>query len=617
MAGIEIASAYVTLTTKMPGVKSEIESAVGGVDSSGAGAKIGDGIAGGITGKQAAIAGAVGGIFASLTNAAGSAISDLVGQAVSASDATDKFKQSLNFAGLDTSAISTATAESRKYADQTVYDLGTIQNTTAQLASNGIKNYTGLTQAAGNLNAVAGGNQETFKSVAMMLTQTAGAGKLTTENWNQLADAIPGASGAIQNALLKAGAYTGNFRDAMAKGQITSEEFNAALLKLGTKPVAVEAAKSTSTFEGAIGNLQASIVGGLSDALNSMKPALTGIINGFSAFVGFIQQNIGWIGPLVAGIGIVVGLWAVWTVAQWALNAAMTANPIGLIIVAIGLLIGAVILLVTHWGQVVSFLKTVWAGFIGWISGVIKGFVGWWNGIWTAVGAWIINVWNNLVNKVKFYFQLMKFALMLIGNAISQWWNNLWTGIGNFIGGIWTGIINAVKGAINTVKGVISTVLGAISTTWNRMWQGMVNFLGNVFGGIVGIAKVPINGIINLINGAINALNSVHISIPDWIPGIGGQSFGISLPNIPQLAAGGVVKAHAGGTLANIGEGRYDEAVVPLSPAVLSQLGGGSGDTYVLEGLTLKETAEKLADEINVKKRRAIYRSGALMPVGV
>ena len=65
----------------------------------------------------------------------------------------------------------------------------------------------------------------------MVLTQTAGQGKLTTENWNQLSDAIPGASGKIQQALKEAGAYTGNFRDAMADGQITAQ---AAMLTLGS-----------------------------------------------------------------------------------------------------------------------------------------------------------------------------------------------------------------------------------------------------------------------------------------------------------------------------------------------------------------------------------------------
>lgn len=191
------------------------------------------------------------------------------------SDSTDKFKNTMNFAGFDTSAVEAATKATREYADKTVYDLTTVQNTTAQLAANGIQDYVGLTEAAGNLNAVAGGNSDTFKSVAMMLTQTAGAGKLTTENWNQLADAIPGASGKLQEAMLANGAYTGNFRDAMAKGEITAAEFNQALIQLGMSDVAKEAATSTKTIEGAMGNLEASVVGGLTDAFDLVKPAVT------------------------------------------------------------------------------------------------------------------------------------------------------------------------------------------------------------------------------------------------------------------------------------------------------------------------------------------------------
>ena len=117
----------------------------------------------------------------------------------------------------------------------------------------------------------------------MMLTQTAGAGKLTTENWNQLADAIPGASGKLQEALLKNGAYTGNFRDAMSKGEITADEFNKALMDLGMTDVAKQAATSTSTIEGAMGNLEAAVTGGLTDAFNLFKPAVTGGINAASA----------------------------------------------------------------------------------------------------------------------------------------------------------------------------------------------------------------------------------------------------------------------------------------------------------------------------------------------
>ena len=171
----------------------ELDSKIGG-EAESAGKKAGTRLSDSISGlKFGAVAGAAAGLASSLVGSFG----DIMRGAAEASDATDKFKQTLNFAGLDTSAIEQATAAAQKYADQTVYDLGDIQNMTAQLAANGIQDYTGLAEAAGNLNAVAGGNAETFKSVGMVMTQTAGAGKLTTENWNQLSDAVPGASGKI------------------------------------------------------------------------------------------------------------------------------------------------------------------------------------------------------------------------------------------------------------------------------------------------------------------------------------------------------------------------------------------------------------------------------------
>lgn len=273
MASVELATAYISLVPSMKGAQGSIARELGAVDADGIGKDIGGRMGGGITGAMKSLVGPA------LAGLAAVGFGSFIKEAAAASDATDKFKATMSFAGMDTTAVDAAKNAAADYAAQTVYDLPTIQNMTAQLASNGVKDYTGLTQAAGNLNAVAGGNADTFKSVAMVMTQTAGAGKLTTENWNQMADAIPGAAGPLMKALEEAGAYTGNFRDAMADGQITSDEFNAALQKLGTDPVAVEAAKSTKTFEGAIGNLQATINSGLMSALDALKPAITGVIN--------------------------------------------------------------------------------------------------------------------------------------------------------------------------------------------------------------------------------------------------------------------------------------------------------------------------------------------------
>lgn len=236
--------------------------------------------------------GAVAGATSQAVQVITGSFTDLVGEGLAASDSMDKFRSTMKLGSFGDEEIDKAAKAVKKYADDTVYDLSDVSNTTAQLAVNGIKNYTELTQAAGNLNAQAGGNAETFKSVAMVMTQTAGAGKLTTENWNQLADAIPGASGVLQEAMKKNGAFTGNFREAMEKGEISADEFNTAITELGMNDGAVKAAKSTSTFEGAVGNLRANVVSGIMDIINHLgKDNLTGMVNKASdAVVGVFQH---------------------------------------------------------------------------------------------------------------------------------------------------------------------------------------------------------------------------------------------------------------------------------------------------------------------------------------
>ncbi|MCO4612217.1 Chromosome partition protein Smc [Streptococcus infantarius subsp. infantarius] len=243
--------------------------------------------------------GAVAGLAQTAIQGATSALSGMTSEVMGTSDAIEKFQSTMNFAGKTKEETEEATKIFKKYADDTVYDLNDITNTGAQLAANGIENYKELAIAAGNLNAVAGGNADTFKSVGMVLTQTAGAGKLTTENWNQMADAIPGASGKLQEALKNAGAYTGDFRDAMAKGQISSEEFLKAIQDLGSSGAAEEAARSTKTFEGAIGNLEATVTTGMTNVLDAFgKEKVTGAITKFGDIVakafGKVADGVKW-----------------------------------------------------------------------------------------------------------------------------------------------------------------------------------------------------------------------------------------------------------------------------------------------------------------------------------
>ena len=213
-------------------------------------------------------------------------IGGFASEAIAASDATNKFADTLRFAGIDDSKIKELGASAQEYADRTVYDLADIQGITSQLAANGVDGFDRLAEALGNVNAVSGGTKDTYKSLGLAIVQVNGAGKLQTQDWNQVANAIPGASGKIQQALSDMGAYTGNFREALAEGKISAEEFNQAILQLGFDDVAVAAASDVSRIENAAGNLQATIVGGFKDMIDLAKPQL-------AAFMSWLSDTLG------------------------------------------------------------------------------------------------------------------------------------------------------------------------------------------------------------------------------------------------------------------------------------------------------------------------------------
>ena len=284
--GTELGKAWIQVVPSFKGVKKSIGDELAGVGRD-AGSEVGSRFKGGL--MQAA---AIGGTIAAVVG-----FGDLAKEAFAASDATDKFRSTLKFAGITgQEQIDSLVKGARKYADETIYDLTDIQSITSKLAANGVKNFDKMAEAAGNLTAAAGAGANEFSAFGNALVQVNAAGRLQAQDWMQITNAIPGASGRLQEAMRKNGAFVGDFKDAMAKGQITAEEFNQALLELGFEDVAVEAAKSTKTLEGAWGNFQAEILGGAMDIANAIKPYVTGAINwvtdSLHGFFGWVKNAV-------------------------------------------------------------------------------------------------------------------------------------------------------------------------------------------------------------------------------------------------------------------------------------------------------------------------------------
>lgn len=509
-------------------------------------------------GKFGAAAGAVGGLVSSGIGMAVDAIADLTGDIVEASDSADKFKSTLNFAGLDTGTIDSLTASTQAYADQTVYSISDIRNVTAQLAANGVQGFDQLAEAAGNLNAVAGGNADTFSSVGMVLTQTAGAGKLTTENWNQLADAIPGASGKLQEAMLKNGAYTGNFRDAMEKGEISAEEFNKAVMDLGMTDAAKEAATSTSTIEGAMGNLQASVVGVGTTILDQFKGPLTSGISmlaqGISGLSGVFTGLVQTIGPILSQIGTtfqtafqpVVGI--VQSQLLPALQPLMSAlQNLGsaimpIIMTAIQTIAPVLATVVSNIVQTMSVIATAVTPVINNIAALIQAVLPVIQSVFQSWGSAI----QGVINAVFPFIQTVVTSVMNVVNAIISTvlaaingdWSGVWEGIQNIVSSVWDGIQSIVSGAINAVSGVISSVLSGISGIFSSVWNGIKGAVSGAWNGITSAVSNGVSSMMNFITSIPSKIMGVFSGAGSWLLSAG--------KNIIQGLINGITNAIGG-----------------------------------------------------------------------
>ncbi|MEK1326862.1 tape measure protein [Limosilactobacillus fermentum] len=229
-----------------------------------------------------------------------SGLKDMTGQALTSYDALTTFKSTMKFAGFDTSAIKKSSDDLKEYSKETIYNVGEMSNTAATLAANGVKNYTAVTKSLGNLVAVAGGGAQAMNSASLALTQIVGAGKMYTGDWNQFINMIPGASKKIQDELKKNGAYTGNFRDAMSKGEITAKEFLKAINALGDTKVAEKAATDTTKFSTAWQGMQEAVQDGIIKLMDTIgTKGITDTISNFGNVAYDVFDGIAkWIKPL-------------------------------------------------------------------------------------------------------------------------------------------------------------------------------------------------------------------------------------------------------------------------------------------------------------------------------
>lgn len=271
------------------------------------------------------------------------------------------------------------------------------------------------------------------------------------------------------------------------------------------------------------------------------------------------------------------------TAATWLFNAALAVltSPITLVIAAIAGLIAIGVLLYQNWEEIKAKALE----------------------IFEAIKVFIVKTFETIkTNILKVWETIKGFITQTITN-IKEKFEEIFGAIKEFIVTVFTNIKEGIHEKITAIKDGLATALNAIKEKWDTIWEGLKTTVTNIFtsiwstikgiinsilGGIEGMA----NGVVRGVNKVIGALNNLSFDIPDWIPGMGGKTFGFSIPtlsevDIPRLAQGGYVKANTP-QLAMIGDNRHQGEVVAPEDKLL-------------------EMAIKAAELVNSKKDDSTY----------
>lgn len=253
------------------------------------------------------------------------------------------------------------------------------------------------------------------------------------------------------------------------------------------------------------------------------------------------------------------------------------------------------------WDSLVQFLSDLWTSILQPIlSSVVDTALNIYEGtikpIVEQIATIILTLWSDILQP------LLSWLIKALGPSISD--------IANFILGVIEWVFNNIGGVISgllqMIQGIIDFIAGVFTGDWSRAWQGIVDVFAGIFNAVSSVVVAVMNAVITVINGAISAVYNAVVSVINLvleavnaIAGVLGFTLELGInaqaPQIPYvqaprvaMATGGVVTSP---TNALIGEGRYDEAVVPL---------GNSPQ--------MKQFADSVADRVNSGEQIRLLR---------
>lgn len=367
-------------------------------------------------------------------------------------------------------------------------------------------------------------------------------------------------------------------------------------------PAALEAIGDFLDLVAAIGENVGILLGAIWDGFLSKLVSWVGdgvikFLEVFGQFLKDVAENetaVNVIIGIASAIGAVVAGIAAFKKITSAVPAVIAAlsNPVVWIIAAIAAIVVVIIEVITYWDT----LKEIFSEGIQW-----------WKNLFSNLWNTIVTYWSDKLLKIVEWFKTVIASFKEFIGDVKAYWGNLFKNLWNSVKNWWNNtFIAGWKSALATVK-----------NTFSNLWQGIKNIAKSAVNAVIGFVNGMINGAANGINKIIDLINTLSWDIPDWVPFIGGGTFGFNIqhitpPQIPYLATGTVVPANYGEFTAILGDNKKEpEVVSPLSTikqAVLEALAesgftGGRNDGDIVIQIDSREVFRATKKEADNWKR--------------
>ena len=293
--------------------------------------------------------------------------------------------------------------------------------------------------------------------------------------------------------------------------------------------IATEVVKHWDEINEALGGVPDNILQWIIDNKELVLSALAGIVSGLTLIkLGLSGIKALGIGALIAGIILLIQSVINYLNDPTWEDFGNIITAIGLILLGLGIIIGGIPLIIAGViAVIVGLVVTNWEN----IKGVLQGAIDW------------------MYSKMD----LVKEKFGIVGQAIWQSMIDLVEVAIDTFEGLFSGIKTILDGIITVSRGIFNGDMKTVLEGFKQIFKG-------IFDSLWSIAKAPLNLIIKGINHLIDGANKIKFDVPDWVPGLGGKTFGFNIMKLPELAKGGVVD---GPTPLIAGEaGR--EAILPL-----------------------------------------------------